>query len=155
MQSEAWVDAGKSGNVRDFTGFIDLSGSESYPNFINPSARRNGMDPMARQNLRGKSENECRKLNLRTVKLNLRTVKLNLRTVKLNLETIQPRPIGWDHPSQGIRDPRQRSASPVRGQSPHNRVPDVVVHLVHNLSLPRWAQNRTVRIRRDGEMLLF
>ena len=141
MQSEAWVDAGKSGNVRDFTGFIDLSGSESYPNFINPSARRNGMDPMARQNLRGKSENECR--------------KLNLRTVKLNLETIQPRPIGWDHPSQGIRDPRQRSASPVRGQSPHNRVPDVVVHLVHNLSLPHWAQNRTVRIRRDGEMLLF
>ena len=141
MQSEAWVDAGKSGNVRDFTGFIDLSGSESYPNFINPSARRNGMDPMARQNLRGKSENECR--------------KRNLRTVKLNLETIQPRPIGWDHPSRGIRDPRQRSASPVRGQSPHNRVPDVVVHLVHNLSLPRWAQNRTVRIRRDGEMLLF
>jgi len=41
MQSGALPNAGKNGNVRDFTGYIDLSGSESYRNFINPRSCRN------------------------------------------------------------------------------------------------------------------
>ena len=41
MQSGALPNAGKNGNVRDFTGYIDHSGSEGYRNFINPRACRN------------------------------------------------------------------------------------------------------------------